>query len=82
LKEVGTVHWFSGGTNDYGFTALPIGGRLETTGAFSSGLGSSWWTFTSKNATQGYTKALLNFNANTMGLYIDKRQGLPVRCVK
>jgi len=82
LKEIGTTHWTSpntGATDEYGFKALPGGGR-GVTGAFTGmGVLGGWWNYAPINV--GVIK--LSYDNNyTFTMYWDKSCGFSVRCVK
>jgi uncharacterized protein (TIGR02145 family) len=88
LKEAGTSHWASpntGATNETGFTALPCGYRLDTTGtvADTSHLSNFWSS--SENIGSYNAAWFKSITYNTGALirsYSDKRSGYTVRCVR
>lgn len=86
LKELGAAAWgnpFSGATNETGFTALPGGFRLHTTGGFG-GLGSTgyWWSSTAANETSIHMRHMNYVNTNVYADGANKAAGFCVRCVK
>lgn len=86
MKEIGTEHWTSpntGATNEYGFTALPGGGRSHTNGAFQNvgGYG-HWWSSTKYDVANSYYFALNYMSANAYRSTYYKDQGFSVRCLK
>lgn len=85
LKETGTAHWASpntGANNSSGFTGLP-GGVRKNDGPFNV-LGSAgyWWASTEYNAGNAYVHSMNYSYAEVYSLYIPKRIGCSVRCVK
>jgi uncharacterized protein (TIGR02145 family) len=84
LKEVGTVHWnnSTGATDEFGFTALPGGGRTDAFDDIT--LTGSWWSSTQavdspNNAWQ------LKLNSNDTDMVRDydfKYVGFSVRCLQ
>ena len=88
LKEEGTTHWTDpnvGATNQYGFTALPSGGRSASTGEYNQlGEAASFWTCT--EYTSGYEnskfKRIENHNSDLFHTATYRGHGLSLRCVK
>jgi uncharacterized protein (TIGR02145 family) len=85
LKETGTTHWQdpnSGATNENGFTGLP-GGSRHFDGLFDYiGFGGVWWSSTSENDNDSWTRYL---DYGNIDVYRDlnlKRHGASVRCVR
>ncbi|MCX6230303.1 MAG: T9SS type A sorting domain-containing protein [Bacteroidetes bacterium] len=88
LKEVGISHWLTpnvGATNEYGFTALPGGGR-GCNGVFSNyGNGNyvgTWWSSSAYSTTTSWG---LNFYYNESKAYMyndSKTYGYSVRCLR
>jgi len=87
LKESGTDHWSGpndGATNEYGFSALPGGCRLEYNDLNYNGINEFgfWWSSTEYNdgrawiIDMGYNNTIL-YRYNTV-----KKNGNSVRCVK
>ena len=88
LKETGTTHWQSpntGATNSSGFTALPGGYRLSSTGFFTFlGLIGYWWSSTEYDGSSAWIRSLSWSNANVGRSYdnISKSYGFSVRCLR
>jgi uncharacterized protein (TIGR02145 family) len=69
------------GTNDSGFSALPLGFR-NAKGLFSStGSSTYWWSSTSYNLNAWYT-VLFSKDATAFKYYGQKESGFSVRCLK
>jgi uncharacterized protein (TIGR02145 family) len=86
LKEEGTTHWKNSlniGTNDFGFTALPGGMRLEA-GSFPlfSNSYAVWWTATQYDATHARNRGLYFTASSVYRSYDTLRNGFSVRCIK
>ena len=86
LKETGTTHWQSpnnGATNSSGFTALPGGYRLSSTGgfAFLSILG-YWWSSTDAGGSDAWSRSLQYANAKAPRSSQNKSYGFSVRCLR
>ena len=74
-----------GGTNDYGFAALPGGRRLNENGVFFENLSTDghWWTATSGGTNFAYTRNMSHrLNNVYVNFYDNKNNGLSVRCVQ
>lgn len=70
------------GTNESGFTGLPVGIRSGVSDFFTMGKIGSWWTSTEYNESDARLFYLLNFfSFGEKGIY-DKRRGLSVRCLR
>lgn len=87
IKEVGTVHWLTpntGATNSSGFTALPGGGRSNSSGAFFGITeNANWWTSTELDADHGRTRFVVYDNTFLAFPGFDfKSAGYSVRCIK
>ena len=87
LKETGTSHWVSpntGATNEYGFFALPGGGRSATDGSFIAlATKGYWWSATESSSIYGWNRHLANDNSGVYRYdYFYKSNGFSVRCVK
>jgi uncharacterized protein (TIGR02145 family) len=85
LKETGIAHWNtpnSGATNEYGFTALPSGGRFLT-GSFG-GIKNygTWWCNTQYDASNAYYRNVSYHNTNLTSYYLNNEHGFSVRCIK
>ena len=87
LKEVGTKHWFSqneDAIDEYGFTALPGGGR-SWNGIFESiGISGYWWSSSAGDKDNFYgCYQALRFNESLMNsFYIWAYDAFSVRCIK
>jgi uncharacterized protein (TIGR02145 family) len=85
LKETGTAHWASpntGATNSSKFTALP-GGVRKNDGPFNVlGTAGYWWTATEFNSANAWVHTMDYSYTEVYSLYIPKRIGCAVRCVK
>jgi uncharacterized protein (TIGR02145 family) len=83
LKEKGTAHWVSpnsGATDEYGFTALPGGFRVDT---FSPpGYYAIWWSATPIDQDDAWIFTLIVNNNKTFIEKQYKMSGHAVRCVK
>jgi len=72
-----------GGTDDYGFSALPGGRRLISDGTFHNmGSNGYWWSSTENNSSNAYYRHLSYDDANVNRYDDDKSYGFSVRCVK
>ena len=80
LKESGTTHWTVGntGVDTYGFTALPGGYRVATTGDFAHLQGQDYWSTDSSQ----YQYMLYDSNYTYTSPSAVLNQGRSVRCVK
>ena len=85
MKEVGSAHWTgtNSGTDEFGFTALPIGTRRDNSGAFESIGGTVyWWCTTEEDAENTYTRQLYYMgDAVAIGGHL-KSAGQAIRCIK
>jgi uncharacterized protein (TIGR02145 family) len=86
LKEKGDEHWknaLSTATNEYDFTALPGGMRLEYGNfpLFANNYG-VWWTSTQFDAFQAWNRGLFFQSSKTFKGHESKRNGFSVRCIK
>lgn len=86
LKETGTIHWNSpntGATNEIGFTALPGGYLVSSTGSFySDNVMGYFWASTEIDDQGAWTRL---FTWNEAGVYRCgnyKHAGNSVRCIK
>lgn len=85
LKITGTADWKTpntGATNEYGFNALP-GGKRDNTGVFDfKSVEGNWWSSSEYSSlTASYFYLLYNYG-NSFQAYINKKNGMSVRCVK
>ena len=86
LKEEGFAHWSdpnTGATNEFGFTALPGGGRSGSEGGFG-GMFTSTWFFTSNSWGESgiYHGMHYTIDYDDWGFNDNKKIGYSVRCVK
>jgi uncharacterized protein (TIGR02145 family) len=90
LKETGYTHWLpspngdGGATNETGFTAVPGGVRMYTTGESKQiGMYSYWWS-SSEGPTTGAYGPYVEFYGPRVGNYYrwPKEFGFSVRCLK
>lgn len=85
LKEAGTEHWNDpniGGTNEYGFTALP-GGYRNFDGQFFGISGNGNWRSTDEyDATNAWYWYIIYNHTDCYKYYGSKKGGFSVRCVK
>jgi uncharacterized protein (TIGR02145 family) len=85
LKETGILHWSSpntGATNESGFTALPGGGRSDNGSFFQLGISANFWTSTANSLSDAWDRSISSNNAAIYRIWISKRYGISVRCVK
>ncbi len=77
-------NYWNPGSDDYGFSGLP-GGYMGTAGNFyEMGQKGMWWSATSDCGSGCYSRGRsLQYYNNKIGyLYIDRRCGLSVRCIR
>jgi uncharacterized protein (TIGR02145 family) len=89
LKSIsGWVAESGNGTDDYGFTALPSGGRNELNGGSfgSTGENGHWWSSSDDSTTNGWmldiTSSRITAHSNISDFYTNKNFAFAVRCVK
>jgi uncharacterized protein (TIGR02145 family) len=86
LKETGTIHWEYpnvGATNQSLFTALPGGWRSSTDGSFGYiGFYGDLWTSTESSTSNAWLCSLYYNDESIIKGGENKKQGLPVRCIK
>jgi len=85
LKETGTRYWASpnvGATNESGFTALPGGSRLDSTGFNDNGTRGYWWTTGESFAHFGWFRTMSYDESTLKPAYTSKTTGLSIRCIK
>jgi uncharacterized protein (TIGR02145 family) len=84
LKEAGIAHWRepnNGATNESGFTAIP-GGSREFLGQFSYyGFKTQWWSANDSTSNSAWFWGVDFTNSNVTSFFLDKKEGLSVRCV-
>ncbi len=81
LKEAGTAHWSStGGTNESGFTALPAGSILYSSGGYQY-LGNKSYFWSSESS--GTNMRILDVTSNAFNsvTYV-KTMGFSIRCLE
>lgn len=72
---------YGGGTDDFGFSALPAG-SLDPDGEFSSlGNFGYWWTSTESGAGTAYIRAVSTLVGSVIEYNESKNYGVSVRCV-
>ena len=85
LKEKGTTHWQSpndDATNEFGFTAIPTGGR-EYMGSFESiGTQTEWWTSSGNVNSNACYVRLYNLHGYMQDNVGPLQTGFSVRCIK
>ena len=86
LKDYNTPYWDEPNpcfVNNYGFSALPGGRRLNYSGRFfeirESG---NWWTSTSKDDFYAYSRSMSNESTDLNRFVYRKNVGCSVRCIK
>ncbi len=85
LKEKGTAHWRSpnaGASDEYGFTALSTGYRLDHGGYSSIGYNANFWSSTESGMHFAWSRHLHCTCAGIARYAYYKRHGLSVRCVR
>ena len=82
LKEEGTAHWLEGGTNQYGFTALPGGQRLDD-GTFEKLQSlASFWTNLPIDQNDSYCYYMKSDESTATKIVTNKKSGASIRCIK
>jgi len=97
ISEIGTVYWRGagkkmkaksgwtngGGTDDYGFSAMPSGARNYRDGGYFGNIGFScgWWATTVHKDGAPYLCGLIDNRDDLFEANYDKKHGLSVRCV-
>jgi uncharacterized protein (TIGR02145 family) len=89
LKEAGYAHWFApntGATNESGFSALPGGGRLYSSGVFGNMPSNAYFWSSSETGSNGAMSRSLEFDHSDVYRWdyygLDMEFGFSVRCVK
>ncbi len=86
MKETGITHWNApnaGATNVSGFTGLPGGYRLNTTGNFTDiGKYGVIWSSSYFDATNSYDRYMVYTNDDLTRTQSHKANGYSVRCMK
>jgi uncharacterized protein (TIGR02145 family) len=70
------------GTDAYGFSALPGGGRYSDGDFHSAGHGGYWWAATEHGSGYAYNRRIDHYNDHAYEYYNDKGYGFSVRCVQ
>ncbi len=85
LKEADTTHWKSpniGATNEFGFTALPGGGRSGTGSFYGEGVRGNYWSATDFDATNAWYRALYYDYTIVYRTNNDMKNGFSIRCIR
>lgn len=79
-----TTGWISSGngTDDYSFSALPAGNRLNNGNYYDEGYGTYFWSSTNYNSDLAYYMYLNYYDDDANLLNYDKYLGFSVRCLK
>lgn len=70
------------GTDDYGFSGLPGGGRMDSGNFDYLGTSSKWWSSTEDNWLCTWSHCLSYYYGNISCYYENKTHGLSVRCLR
>lgn len=84
-KLKSTENWNSdgNGTNESGFSAIPVTGfNLDGGFYFEHGSEGNWWTSTESNSDLAFLRSLSNENDQLFSNELYKSSGFSVRCVK
>jgi uncharacterized protein (TIGR02145 family) len=86
LKEAGNDHWKNSiiiSTNEFDFTALPVGTRLMEGNFpdFSSAI-AVWWTTTEYNQKDAWNRGLFFSSSKIYSGFENKKNGFSVRCIR
>jgi len=85
MKEAGLGHWDSpntGATNESGFTGLPAGYRLNSTGYYANMGGYGYfWSSSETNSNDAWSRLLTYDYSSVYRYYLDKPDGFSVRCL-
>jgi uncharacterized protein (TIGR02145 family) len=85
IKESGTTHWLSpntGGTNEYGFTAIAAGARDYLGNFCDMGIREYWWTTDEFNIAHAYPVWVQYDIINVVRWFGSKSNGMYVRCIQ
>jgi uncharacterized protein (TIGR02145 family) len=85
LKQTGTSNWRSpntGATDEFGFSALPGGGRIANNGYYRYiNEEGNWWT--SNGSVNNGDLRSINYDSPVLSFYTSsKRNGYSIRCIK
>jgi len=83
-KLKATSGWNSkgNGTDDFGFSALPGGGRNYDGGFDDVGYGGNWWSSTEYYTDNPWSRHLYDFDTRVYRYAFSKDYGFSVRCVR
>jgi uncharacterized protein (TIGR02145 family) len=84
MKQTGFCYWSApneGATNNSGFTALPGGFRSSTADFFSINEAAWFWSSTTSDAANAFTRSLDMFSAIVLRFPLGKGSGMSVRCL-
>lgn len=70
------------GTDEYGFTALPVGNRRYQDGFERAGMYGEWWTPNEMHASSAYLYYVYAKYKDIRSIYHLKEQGHAIRCIK
>ncbi len=70
------------GTDEFGFSALPGGGRGGYGYFFPIGYEGNWWSSTESSSASAYSRVMSSHFGSVSRLYRDKEAGFSVRCVR
>ncbi|GBU22900.1 hypothetical protein R80B4_02813 [Fibrobacteres bacterium R8-0-B4] len=73
---------YGGGTDDYGFSALPGGFRGSDDHFGTSGTAGYWWTSAESGGSHAYHRDILYYGDEAYEFHYDKNYGYSARCVK
>ena len=80
-----TTYWEENGngTDDYGFSAFPVGSRYDGAGTFDgAGYNGNWWSSTDSSSSSAYFRFLHYGYPYLYRFSFNKSNGFNVRCVK
>jgi len=81
-KLMAEFGWKDGGTDDFGFSALPGGCRLENEIPFGFGIGCTWWLCTMSLGEGCADTFFMNDSYCNINVYSSVEQGNSVRCIQ
>lgn len=86
LKDYYTQYWKDPNpclVNNFGFTALPGGVRLNFSGRFFEiGERGYWWTKTSQNDNYSYSRSMYYADKSLNTFELNNKRGCSIRCIK
>ena len=85
LKEAGTSHWNglnADGTDEFGFTALPGGFRLEDGNYDLLGDAARFWTSMEENSAYSKGINIDRYSSEILNYSYRKKYGFSIRCIK